>query len=63
MLEGDDGNGRSLRAEEVASLMAEAPDLRLVVFNSCEGSRSSMVDPFAGTAQALLGLSLEGSVG
>ncbi len=63
VLEGEDGNGRSLRAEEVASLVAEAPDLRLVVLNSCEGSRSSMVDPFAGTAQALLGLGVPAVVG
>ena len=63
VLEGPNGLGRSLRAEEFADLVSEAEDLRLVVLNSCEGSRSPMVDPFAGTAQALLGLGVPAVVG
>lgn len=54
-LEDDDGSYAPALAEDVAEVLAEIDSLRLVVMNSCEGARGSVVDPFAGVAQALVG--------
>jgi len=54
VLEADDGSSVRVRAEDLSDALAESDALRLAVLNTCEGARSSVVDPFAGTAQALV---------
>jgi hypothetical protein len=44
-----------VRAEDLAETLAATDAPRLVVLNTCEGARGSVVDPFAGTAQSLVG--------
>lgn len=41
-------------AEQLGAILSNHPSLRLVVLNSCQGARSSLVDPFASTAIALV---------
>lgn len=41
-------------AQELGKLIHNERSLRLVVLNACEGSRTSLVDPFAGAAQTLV---------
>lgn len=55
LLEADDGTSAPVRAEDVAEILAGTHGPRLVVLNTCEGARGSVVDPFAGTAQSLVG--------
>ena len=42
---------------QVANLLGDL-NLRLVVLNSCEGARSSALDPFAGLAPSIVGLGI-----
>lgn len=48
------GCGRVVSAQYVGMLLHDHPSLRLAVLNACEGARSSLTDPFAGTATALV---------
>jgi hypothetical protein len=54
LLRADDGASDPIRAEDLSGMLAESESLRLVVLNTCEGARGSVVDPFAGTAQSLV---------
>ena len=49
-------------ATRLATLLHDAPDLRLAVLNSCEGARGSTTDPFSGVAQTLLRQGLPSAV-
>lgn len=51
-----DANGAAelVSGQQLAQLLHNEPSLRLVVLNACEGSRTSIVDPFAGVAQTLV---------
>ena len=52
----EDRNGRSheVTGEELGGLLNEYDPTRLAVLNACEGARSGVGDPFAGTAQSLI---------
>ncbi len=50
----EEGNARFLRAEDLAQLLKDHWDLRLVLLNSCEGARSSEHDAFSSTAASLV---------
>lgn len=54
VLEDEQRAGREVGAESLGRLLHDEPSLRLVVLNACEGGRSSLTDPFAGTAQGLI---------
>ena len=54
VLEDDQGRAHEVTGEEVGSLLWDEHSLRLVVLNSCEGARSSHVDPFSGVAASLV---------
>jgi hypothetical protein len=55
LLEADDGSSAPVLAEDLAGALAVAGGPRLIVLHTCEGARGSVVDPFAGTAQSLVG--------
>ncbi len=50
----EEDNARFLRAEDLAQLLADHWDLRLVLLNSCEGARGSEHDAFSSTAATLV---------
>jgi len=54
ILEGRDGQPRTVDAHDLAGLLPKRHALRLVVLNSCEGARHSDEDVFSGVAQALV---------
>ena len=54
LLEDEEGRGRAVSAQDLGVLLHDHPSLRLVMLNSCEGARTSRLDPFAGSAQSLI---------
>ncbi|WP_368680477.1 CHAT domain-containing protein (plasmid) [Rhodococcus opacus] len=54
LFESDLGGPRPVSAFELATVLDDHRSLSLVVLNSCEGARTSVSDPFAGTAQTLI---------
>jgi hypothetical protein len=63
VLEDDNGNPHEVTGEELGSLVQDERSLRLVVLNSCEGARSSHVDPFSGVATSLVQYGIPAVVG
>src|SRR5215204_209422 len=53
-LTNDEGYARHVQAEDLAQLLKDHWDLRLVVLNSCEGARGSESDAFSSTAATLV---------
>ncbi|MEW6401486.1 MAG: CHAT domain-containing protein [Chloroflexota bacterium] len=53
-LETESGNSNLVSAFDLGTMLDDHRSLRLVILNSCEGSRSTSDDPFAGTAQSLV---------
>lgn len=45
---------QKVSSEHLATILQDARSLRLAVLNSCEGARTTLDDPFAGTAQRLV---------
>nr|WP_284445026.1 CHAT domain-containing protein [Microbacterium yannicii] len=54
VLETEQGRARDVSGEQLGEMLQDERSLRLVVLNSCEGARTSYVDPFSGVATALL---------
>ncbi len=54
LLEDVEGRSRTVSGQDLGMLLHDHKSLRLAVLNSCEGARSSPLDPFAGTAQSLV---------
>lgn len=54
VLEDENGNSRSVSAQNLGMILHDHRSLRLVVLNACEGARSSRADPFAGVAPSLI---------
>lgn len=50
----DAGQARALHASELARLLADHADLRLVLLNGCESARPGALDIFSSTATALV---------
>ena len=48
------GRGRPVSGQYLGVLLHDHQWLRMVVLNSCEGARTSQLDPYAGVAQALV---------
>jgi len=62
-LEDSTGGVHEVTGEELGTLLRDERSLRLVVLNSCEGARTSHVDPFSGVASSLLRSGLPAVVG
>lgn len=54
VLEDNNGNPHEVTGEELGLLLQDERSLRLAVLNSCEGARSSHLDPFSGVASSLV---------
>jgi hypothetical protein len=54
ILENEFGDPHEVSGEELGLLLQDERSLRLAVLNSCEGARSSHVDPFSGAAASLV---------
>jgi len=54
IFENEDESGDEVKAEQLGAILCNHPSLRLVVLNSCKGSRTSLANPFAGTATTLI---------
>ena len=63
VLENSDGQPHEVTGEELGSLLQDERSMRLVVLNSCEGARSSHVDPFSGAASSLVECGIPAVVG
>jgi hypothetical protein len=63
VLEDARGGPHEITGEELGSLVQDERSLRLVVLNSCEGARSSHVDPFSGVATSLVQYGIPAVVG
>jgi outer membrane protein assembly factor BamD (BamD/ComL family) len=54
LTEDEQGRGRLVSGYDLGTLLHDHRSLRLAVLNACEGARSSLTDPFAGSAQGLV---------
>jgi CHAT domain len=54
ILENERGDPHEVSGEELGLLLQDERSLRLGVLNSCEGARSSHLDPFSGVASSLV---------
>jgi hypothetical protein len=63
LMENERGGPHEVTGEELGSILTDERSLRLVVLNSCEGARSSHVDPFSGVASSLVEFGLPAVVG
>jgi uncharacterized repeat protein (TIGR01451 family) len=63
LMENERGGPYEVTGEELGSILTDERSLRLVVLNSCEGARSSHVDPFSGVASSLVEFGLPAVVG
>lgn len=63
ILENERGEPHEVTGEELGSLLQDEHSLRLAVFNSCEGARSSHVDPFSGVASSLVHYGIPAVIG
>jgi hypothetical protein len=54
LTEDEQGRGRMVSGDDLGTLLHDHRTLRLAVLNACEGARSSLTDPFAGSAQSLV---------
>lgn len=53
-LENESGINKNIKSNLLKFLLSNESSIRLVILNSCEGSKASEVNPFSGTAQVLL---------
>jgi DnaJ-class molecular chaperone len=63
LFENEQGRGVPMSGQYVGALLRDHKPLRLVILNSCEGARTSPVDPFAGIAQGLIQQGLPAVIG
>lgn len=54
VLEDEEGRGRLTSGERLAVLLGNHRTMRLAILNACEGARTAVDDPFAGTAMTLV---------
>jgi CHAT domain-containing protein len=54
LLQDEVGAGVPVSGHYLGTLLHDEKSLRLAVLNACEGARTSMSDPYAGTAQQLV---------
>src|SRR5688572_10311237 len=54
LFEDDVGRGKPVSGDQLATIVRDKVNLRLVLLNSCEGARNSVKDPFSGVAASLV---------
>ena len=54
LFEDETGRGRPVSGDQLAAVVRDKHNLRLVLLNSCEGARNSVKDPFSGVAASLV---------
>ena len=54
ILEDEHARGQSVSSQDLGVLLHDHRSLRLAVLNACEGARTSITNPFSGTAQGLV---------
>ena len=54
VLETPEGRAHDVSGERLARMLEDEESIRLVVLNSCEGARTSHIDPFSGVATSLM---------
>ena len=57
-LKNEDHSAAQVSDAQLVNLLGDQDSLRLVVLNSCEGARTSVVDPFAGIATSIVALGI-----
>ena len=63
LFEDEDGLRHEVTGEELGTLLQDEHSLRLVVLNSCEGARTSHIDPFSGVASSLVEVGIPAVIG
>jgi hypothetical protein len=63
VLETPEGRAHDVAGEEIGAMLQDARALRLVVLNSCDGARTSHIDPFSGVATSLIEFDIPAVVG
>jgi tetratricopeptide (TPR) repeat protein len=63
VLESARGRPHDVTGEDLGAMLQDEESLRLVVLNSCEGARTSHVDPFSGAATSLLEFAIPAVIG
>jgi outer membrane protein assembly factor BamB len=63
VLETPRGRAQDVSGRTLGSMLQDEESLRLVVLNSCEGARTSRIDPFSGVAASLLEFDIPAVVG
>jgi CHAT domain-containing protein len=63
VMEKEDGTARRVSGQDLCPLLYDKHGLRLVVLNSCEGARTSAVDPFSGVAASLVECGVQAVIG
>ncbi len=63
VLETADSEPHEVSGEELGLLLQDERSLRLAVLNSCEGARSSRLDPFSGAATSLVHYGIPAVIG
>jgi hypothetical protein len=63
LLEGEGRRGRLISGAQLGTILADEVSLRLAVLNTCEGARSSLIDPFSGVATSLIEREIPAVVG
>lgn len=63
VLEDEQGSPHEVTGEELGLLLQDERSLRLAVLNSCEGARSSRLDPFSGVASSLVQYGIPAAIG
>jgi hypothetical protein len=63
VLETPEGRAHDVTGEEMGAMLQDERTLRLVVLNSCDGARTSHIDPFSGVATSLIEFDIPAVVG
>ncbi len=63
VLETSEGRAHDVTGEEIGAMLQDERALRLVVLNSCDGARTSHIDPFSGVATSLIEFDIPAVVG
>jgi hypothetical protein len=63
VLETSQGRADDVSGEDLGAMLQDEDSLRLVVLNSCEGARTSHVDPFSGVATSLMQFGIPAVIG
>ena len=63
VLETPQGRAHDVSGEQLGAMLQDEDSLRLVVLNSCDGARTSRIDPFSGAAASLIEFDIPAVIG